>query len=64
MHLANRIWCHRNVQYVWDPNAVNTLVERDRDADGSAADGLEERLYAQQDANGNVTAMPTRTASS
>src|SRR5262249_53534697 len=35
-------------QYVWNPNGVNSLVERD------AAPG---RLYAEQDANGNVTSL-------
>jgi RHS repeat-associated protein len=32
-------------------------VERDRDANGQSSDGLEERLYAQQDANYNITAL-------
>src|SRR5262249_48081954 len=32
-------------------------VERDRDADGNTANGLEQRLYVQQDANYNVTAL-------
>jgi RHS repeat-associated protein len=45
------------VQYVWSPVAVDTLVERDRDADGNPGNGLEERLWAQQDANGDVTAL-------
>src|SRR5207247_9031172 len=44
-------------QYVWSSVYVNALVERDRDADGNPANGLEERLYAQQDANWNVTAL-------
>jgi RHS repeat-associated protein len=44
-------------QYVWSPVYVDALVERDRDADGNPANGLEERLYAQQDANWNVTAL-------
>jgi RHS repeat-associated protein len=42
-------------QYVWDPLASDILVERDRDPNGSGT--LSERLYAQQDANGNVTAL-------
>ncbi len=45
------------VQYVWSPVYVDALILRDRDADGNAANGLEERLYAQQDANWNVTAL-------
>src|SRR5262249_17429575 len=44
-------------QYVWSPVYVDALVLRDRDADGSPANGLEERLYAQQDANWNTTAL-------
>jgi RHS repeat-associated protein len=43
------------VQYVWSPVYVDALVLRDRDADGNGT--LEERLYAQQDANWNVTAL-------
>lgn len=43
------------IQYVWDPLAANTLIERDRDTTGNGT--LNERLYAQQDANGNVTAL-------
>jgi RHS repeat-associated protein len=33
------------------------MIERDRDADGNPGNGLEERLYVQQDANWNVTAV-------
>src|SRR5262249_37911476 len=36
---------------------VDALVERDRDADANPLNGLEERLYVQQDANFNVTAL-------
>lgn len=42
-------------QYVWSPVYVDALVLRDRDADGNGS--LEERLWAQQDANFNVTAL-------
>ncbi len=41
--------------YVWSPVYVDALVLRDRDT-GGAAD-LDERLYVQQDANWNVTAV-------
>ncbi|MBM4023701.1 MAG: RHS repeat-associated core domain-containing protein, partial [Planctomycetes bacterium] len=47
-------------RYVWSPVYVDALVMRDRDADGLAATGtggLEERLYAIQDANWNTTAV-------
>jgi RHS repeat-associated protein len=42
-------------QYVWSPVYVDALVERDRDSDFDGA--LDERLYALQDANWNVTAL-------
>jgi RHS repeat-associated protein len=42
-------------QYVWDPLATDTLVLRDRSPTNNGT--LSERLYVQQDANGNVTAL-------
>jgi RHS repeat-associated protein len=42
------------VQYVYSP-ADGSLIERDRDATGNGQ--LSERLYAQTDANGDVTAL-------
>ena len=42
-------------QQVWSIGYVDGLVLRD--ADGNAGNGLEERLYVQQDANFNVTAL-------
>jgi RHS repeat-associated protein len=51
-------------QYVWGEAYVNELVLRDRHADngsgenyGIANSGLDERLYALQDANWNVTTL-------
>ncbi len=44
-------------RYVWSPVYVDALVLRDRDADGSSANGLEQRVYVLQDANYNVTAL-------
>ncbi len=44
-------------RYVWSPVYVDALILRDRDADGSSGNGLEERLWVQQDANFNVTAL-------
>jgi RHS repeat-associated protein len=55
--LEERVSNQAKVQYVWSPVYVDALVERDRDADGNPANGLEERLYVQQDANWNVTAL-------
>jgi RHS repeat-associated protein len=43
------------VQYVWSAAGTDVLVERDRDPTGGGT--LSERLYVQQDANGNVTAL-------
>jgi RHS repeat-associated protein len=40
-------------QYVWSPAGVNTLVLRDEYASGA----LSQRLYVEQDANGNVTSL-------
>src|SRR5262249_5994020 len=45
------------MQYVWSPVYIDALIERDRDADGMAGNGLEGRLYVQQDANWKVTAV-------
>jgi RHS repeat-associated protein len=47
------------IQYIWSPLLSDTLVERDRDPNGSGT--LSERLYVQQDANGNVTALINTT---
>jgi RHS repeat-associated protein len=55
--LEERVSGTAKVQYVWSPVYVDALVERDRDADGNGANGLEERFYVQQDANFNVTAI-------
>jgi RHS repeat-associated protein len=44
-----------NAQYVWSPVSVDALIERDRDSNGDAI--LDERVYALQDANWNVTAL-------
>jgi RHS repeat-associated protein len=51
------------VQYIWDPNGTNTLVARNRDVDHNLSNGLEERLYYQQDANANVTAFVNTSGS-
>jgi RHS repeat-associated protein len=43
------------VQHVWSPVYVDALVLRERDTDSNGS--LDERLYVQQDANFNVTAL-------
>lgn len=49
------------MQYLWSPVYVDAMILRDRDANNSSGDGLEERLYVQQDANWNVTAIVSTT---
>src|SRR5262249_42143628 len=44
-----------DIQYVWSPVYTDALIERDRDTDANGT--LDERLYVQQDANWNVTAV-------
>jgi hypothetical protein len=49
-------------QYVWSPVYIDAMVLRDRDANATGGDGLqslglEERLYAEQDANFNLTSI-------
>jgi RHS repeat-associated protein len=44
-------------RYVWSPVYVDAMILRDRDADGSSGNGLEERLWVMQDANWNVTGL-------
>jgi len=53
--LEERIVGQARLQYVWSPVGTDTLVERDRDPTGGGS--LSERLYVQQDANRNVTAL-------
>jgi RHS repeat-associated protein len=43
------------IQYVWSPVYVDTLVLRDRSTQNNGT--LDERLWVQQDANWNVTAL-------
>jgi RHS repeat-associated protein len=53
--IEERVNSQTQTQYVWDPLASDTLVERDSNPDSNG--NLALRLYAQQDANGNVTAL-------
>jgi len=45
----------KQVRYVWSPVGSDILILRDRDTDANGT--LDERLYVQQDANGNVTSI-------
>ena len=47
------------MQYVWNPNGVDQLIERDDQPNGSGA--LTRRLYAEQDADDNVTSLTDST---
>jgi RHS repeat-associated protein len=53
--LEERINGVANIQYVWSPVYVDALIERDRDPTGGG--NMTERVYVQQDANWNVTAL-------
>ncbi len=55
--LEERVGSDVKIQYVWSPVYVDAMIARDRDADANQGNGLEERLYVQQDANFNVTAI-------
>jgi YD repeat-containing protein len=57
--IEERVAGNAQDQYVWSPVYVDAMIERDRDADGNPGNGLEERLYVQQDANWNVTVLLT-----
>lgn len=53
--LAEKVGANFTQRYVWSPVYVDAMVLRDRDTN---ADGtLDERLWVQQDANWNVTAL-------
>lgn len=55
--LEERVGGSTKAQYVWSPVYVDAMVLRDRDADNNSGNGMEERLWAQQDVNWNVTAL-------
>lgn len=61
--LEERISGAAHIQYVWSPVYIDALVLRDRDADSNSGNGLEERLWAQQDANWNVVALLSSSGS-
>ena len=49
-----------DTRFIWSPVYVDAMIARDRNADGNAATGtggLEQRVYALQDANWNTTAI-------
>jgi len=53
--LEERVGGNATVQYTWSPVYVDALILRDRDTDANGS--LDERLWVQQDANFNVTAL-------
>jgi RHS repeat-associated protein len=59
--LEERVGGAAKVHYVWSAVYVDALVLRDRDATGGGT--LSERLWVQQDANWNVTALANGSGS-
>jgi RHS repeat-associated protein len=55
--LEERVAGAAQIQYVRSPVYLDAIIERDRDTDNNGT--LEERLYLQQDANWDVTALVT-----
>lgn len=55
--VEERVGTAAKVQYVWSPVYVDGLICRNRDANNKSSDGLEQRQYAIQDGNWNVTAL-------
>lgn len=53
--LEERVGGNAKASYTWSPVYVDALIARDRDTDANGS--LDERLYAVQDANYNVTAI-------
>jgi RHS repeat-associated protein len=53
--LEERVGGTATTSYVWSPVYVDSMVARDRDTNSDGT--LDERLYAAQDANFNVTAL-------
>ena len=59
--LEEKVGSNTTQRYVWSPVYVDGLVLRDRDTDANGS--LDERLWVQQDANWNVTALVNGTGS-
>ncbi len=53
--LEERLSGSTTAQYIWSPVYMDALILRDRDTDGNGS--LDERLWVQQDADWNVTAL-------
>jgi RHS repeat-associated protein len=53
--LSEKVGSSYSKRYVWSPVYVDAMVLRDRDTDANGT--LDERLWVQQDANWNVTAL-------
>jgi RHS repeat-associated protein len=61
---GNAIPATATTRYVWSPVYIDAMVARDQDADSNSATGtggLEQRVYALQDANWNTTAIIAAT---
>ncbi len=53
--LEEKVGSNTTKRYVWSPVYVDAMILRDRDTDANGS--LDERLWVQQDANFNVTAL-------
>ncbi len=53
--LEEQVGGNTTMQYVWSPVYIDAMILRDRDTDANGS--LDERLWVQQDANFNVTAI-------
>ncbi len=59
--LEEKVGSNTKMRNVWSPVYVDAMVSRDRDTDANGS--LDERLYALQDANFNVTAITNTSGS-
>jgi len=60
----SQVATNADTRFIWSPVYVDAMVARDRNADGNATTGtggLEQRVYALQDANWNTTAIIAAT---
>ena len=51
------------IRYIWSSVKIDSMIARDRDTDGNESNGLEERLWTQQDANCNIVSLVSDSGS-
>ena len=62
--LPTQVAATADTRFIWSPVYVDAMIARDRNADGNTTTGtggLEQRVYALQDANWNTTAIIAAT---